>query len=214
MGTILVEKASIWRRMFFQDRMTASQLQKAGLARVLCSRYHKLCAGQLYCADDRFLSEPTKAITLDSGMMLIGLSECLRSSAEAEKALRDIIMLFFGSMEMGEIRRIDQTKFDLRHQLRMLNLWTQYRENTPLTPVLNFAAALLGHGDPPLHQSQDQKFTRLATALLPDAWAIYSKTVSFFGYAVDEPRIPHALEVHPSQLGRRSETLRQRLHSA
>src|SRR5215469_4299427 len=193
MGTILVEKASIWRRMFLQDRVTASELQKAGLERVLCSRYHKLCAGQLYCAA---LSEPTKAITLDTGMMLIGLSESLRCSTEAEKELRDIMILFFASMEIGEIRRLDPAKFDLRHQLRMLNLWTEFRENTPLTPVLNFAAALLEHGDYQLHQSQDQKLTRLATTLLPDAWAVYSKTVSFFGYTVDEPRIPHALEVH------------------
>jgi hypothetical protein len=212
MGTILIEKVSVWRRMFFQDRVTASELQKAGLARVLCSRYHKLRAGQLYSADRRLLGERTKAITLDTGMMLIGLSECLRCSAKAEKALRDIMMLFFGALEMGEIRHIDQAKLDLRHQLRMLNLWTQYRANTPLPPVLNFAAALLSHGDHQLHQSQDQKLTRLAAALLPDAWAIYSKTVSFFGYTVDEPAMSYALEVTPNQLSRKSEGIRQRLH--
>jgi hypothetical protein len=144
--------------------------------------------------------------------MLIGLSECLRCSTVAEKVLRDIMMLFFGSLELREIRQIDQAKLDLRHQLRMLNLWTQYRENNPLPPVLNFAAALLSHGDHQLDQSHDQKLARIATTLLPDAWAIYSKTVSFFGYTVDEPRMPHALEVHPNQLGRTSEPIRQRLH--
>jgi hypothetical protein len=44
----------------------------------------------LYRADGRLLREPTEAITLDTGMMLIGLSECLRSSIQAEKVLRDI----------------------------------------------------------------------------------------------------------------------------
>src|SRR6266550_6798912 len=85
MGTILVETDSIWQRIFPLDRVTASAEQKAGLARVLRSRYHKLCAGALYRAGGLPLKEPTEGITLDTGMMLIGLSECLRSSKEAEK---------------------------------------------------------------------------------------------------------------------------------
>ena len=98
MGTILVETGSIWWRIFQLDRVTASEEQKAGLARVLHSRHQKLCAGEIYRADGRSLREPTEAITLDTGMMLIGLSECLRSSRQAEKVLRDIIMLFFAAV--------------------------------------------------------------------------------------------------------------------
>src|SRR5947207_13412200 len=127
MGTILVENGSIWRRIFLPDPATASEEQKAGLVRVLQSRYHKVCAGELYRIDGEPLRAPSEAITLDTGMVLIGMSECLRSSSEAEKALRDIIMLFFAAMEMGEIRPADRAKLDLRHQLRMLNLWTEYR---------------------------------------------------------------------------------------
>jgi len=196
MGTILVETDSLWRRIFLLDRVSASEEQKAGLARVLQSRYHKVRAGELYCADGRLLGEPSKAITLDSGMMLIGLSECLRSSVQAEKVLRDIVMLFFGTVGISSeiCRKIDRAKLDLRHQLKMLSLWTRYRQNAPLMPVLNFAAALLSHGDPQPQQTGNQTVARIARALLPDAWAIYSKTVSFFGYAVDEPRIAQDLD--------------------
>ena len=95
MGTILVETGSIWRRIFLLDPVTASEEQKAGLVRVLQSRYHKVCAGELYRIDGQPLRAPTEAITLDTGMVLIGMSECLRSSSEAEKALRDIFMMFF-----------------------------------------------------------------------------------------------------------------------
>jgi hypothetical protein len=200
MGTILVETTSIWRRIFLLDRVTASEEQKAGLARVLHSRYQKLCAGELYRADGRALRNPTEAITLDTGMMLIGLSECLRSSSQAEKVLRDIIMLFFGAVGIpSEIcRKIDRAKLDLRRQLKMLSLWTQYRQNAPLMPVLNFAAALLSRGDPQLQQTGNQTLARMPKALLPDAWAIYSKTVSFFGYVVDEPRITQDFEAYRS----------------
>jgi hypothetical protein len=200
MGTILVETGSIWQRIFLLDRVTASEEQKAGLARVLQSRYHKLCAGELYRADGRPLREPTEAITLDTGMMLIGLSECLHSSSQAEKALRDIVMLFFGALVISSeaCRKIDRAKLDLRHQLKMLSLWTQYRQNAPLMPVLNFAAALLSRDDRQLQQTGNQTVARMARALLPDAWAIYSKTVSFFGYAVDEPRIARDPEAYRS----------------
>ena len=200
MGTSLVETGSFWRRIFLLDRVTASEEQKAGLARVLQSRYHKVCAGELYRADGRRLREPSEAITLDTGMMLIGLSECLRSSSQAEKVLRDIVMLFFETVGISDdiCRKIDRAKLDLRHQLKMLSLWTQYRQNAPLMPVLNFAAVLLSRGDPQPQKTGTQTVAPMARALLPDAWAIYSKTVSFFGYAVDEPRIAQDLEAYRS----------------
>ena len=66
MGTILVETGSIWRRIFLLDPVTASEEQKAGLVRVLQSRYHKVCAGELYRIDGQPLRAPTEAITLDT----------------------------------------------------------------------------------------------------------------------------------------------------
>ena len=219
MGTILVETGSIWRRIFLPEPVTASEVQKAGLARILQSRYHKLGVGELYRVGGRPLSEPTEAITLDTGIVLIGLSECLRSSSEAEKALRDILMLFFAALGISRevCRNLNRAELDLRHQLKMLNLWTQNRQNAPLMPVLNFAAGLLSHGDPQLHRTGHQTIARIARALLPDAWAIYSKTVSFFGYAVDEPRIPHVLDPSgrsPGQVAREDEPVREHLLSA
>jgi hypothetical protein len=219
MGTILVETGSIWRRIFLLDRATVSEEQKAGLVRVLRSRYHKLCVGELYRIDGKPLRAPTEAITLDTGMVLIGLSECLHSSSEAEKALRDIFMLFFAALGISRevCGRINRAELDLRHQLKMLNLWTQNRKNAPMMPVLNFAAALLAQGDPRLHQTGPQTIARMARALFPDAWAIYAKTVSFFGYTVDAPRITPVLDWHrrsPGQAAREDESVSERLLSA
>jgi hypothetical protein len=218
MGTILVETGSIWRRIFLLDPVTASEEQKAGLVRVLRSRYHKLCAGELYRIDGKPLRAPTEAITLDTGMVLIGLSECLRSANEAERALRDIFMLFFEALGISRevCGKINRAELDLRHQLKMLSLWTQNRQNAPMLPVLDFAAALLGHGDS-RHQTGPQAMARTARALFPDAWAIYAKTVSFFGYTVDPPRITPVLDWHrrsPGQAAREDESVTERLLSA
>jgi hypothetical protein len=219
MGTILVETGSIWRRIFRPDPVTASEAQKAGIVRVLLSRYQKLSVGELYLIDDRPLSEPTQAITLDTGMVLIGLSECLRSSSEAETAVRDILMLFFAALGISPevCRKVDRAELDLRCQRKMLSLWTQNRQNAPMMPVLNFAAALLSQGDPQLHQTGPQTIVRMARALFPDAWAIYAKTVSFFGYTVDAPRITPVLDWHrrsPGQVAREDESVSERLLSA
>jgi hypothetical protein len=218
MGTILVETGSIWRRIFLLDPATASEEQKAGLVRVLQSRYHKVCAGELYRIDGEPLRAPTEAITLDTGMVLIGMSECLRSSSEAEKALRDIVMMFFAGLGISRevCKNIDPSELDLRQQLNMLSLWTRCRQNAPLMPVLNFAAALLCRGEP--HETRPQTIAQMARALMPDAWTIYSKTVSFFGYTVDEPRIPDVLESHRrsphGQVAREAEPVHERLLSA
>ena len=218
MGTILVETGSIWRRIFLLDPATASEEQKAGLVRVLQSRYHKVCAGELYRIDGEPLRAPTEAITLDTGMVLIGMSECLRSSSEAEKALRDIVMMFFAGLGIPRevCKNIDPSELDLRQQLNMLSLWTRCRQNAPLMPVLNFAAALLCRGEP--HETRPHTIAQMARALMPDAWTIYSKTVSYFGYTVDEPRIPYVLESHrrspPGQVAPEAEPVHERLLSA
>jgi len=183
----------------------------------MLSRYQKLSVGELYLIDGRPLSEPTQAITLDTGMVLIGLSECLRSSSEAETALRAILMLFFAALGTSPevCRKVDRAELDLRGQRKMLSLWTQNRQNAPMMPVLNFAAALLSQGDPQLHQTGPQTIARMARALFPDAWAIYAKTVSFFGYTVDAPRISPVLDWHRRSPGQpEDESVSERLLSA
>ena len=195
MGTILIEKANSWHSIFAANRaMTASEEQKAALARVLRSRYHKLCAGELYRIDGRPLKEPTEAITVDTGMILIGLSECLGCSAEAENTLRQIIILFFASLGLSsEVRRsIDQNRLDIRYQLKMLQTWTRNRERSPLAAVLSFAAALLFPDEAEIEQDGDQTLTYAGRALFSDAWAIYSKTLNLFGHALDQPAIGRA----------------------
>jgi hypothetical protein len=160
----------------------------------LRSRYHKLCAGELYRIDGWPLKEPTEAITVDTGMILIGLSECLGCSAEAENTLRQIIILFFASLGIpNEVHRsIDQNRLDIRYQLKMLQTWTRHRKRSPLAAVLSFAAALLFRDEAEIEQNGDQTLTYVGRALFSDAWAIYSKTLNLFGHALDQPAIGRA----------------------
>ena len=127
-------------------------------------------------------------------MILIGLSECLGCSAEAENTLRQIIILFFASLGLAsEVRQsIDQNRLDIRYQLKMLQTWTRHRDRSPLAAVLSFAAALLFHDEAEIEQNGDQTLTYVGRALFSDAWAIYSKTLNLFGHALDQPAIGRA----------------------
>ena len=181
-----MHRANNWRRIFLLNRSTVSAAQKAALARVLASRYRRLCAGELYRIDEWPLPEPTEAVTIDTGLLLIGLYECLGDLDVAETALRDIVVLFLRSLHLPEEARrgIYPKRLDLRHQLAMLELWTnQHGRGPPWEPVLCFAACLLFHGQ------TEPTTTQIGKALSADAWALYSKTLSFFGRALDDARV-------------------------
>ena len=141
----------------------------------------------------RALSHPWLAVTrayrsrhIDTGLLLIGLYECLGELDEAETALRDIVVLFLCSLHLPEEaqRGIYPKRLDLRHQLEMLEIWTrQHRGESPWEPVLCFAARLL------FPDQTEPTTTQIGKALSADAWALYSKTLSFFGRALDDARV-------------------------
>src|SRR5205814_10283517 len=116
-----IHRANRWRRIFVLNRSTISAAQKTALARVLTSRYRRLCAGELYRIDGWPLPEPTEAVAIDTGLLLIGLSECLRDPDKAETALRDIVVLFLRSLDLPDDTRrsINANRLDLRHQWEM-----------------------------------------------------------------------------------------------
>ena len=163
---------------------TVSAAQKAALARVLASRYRRLCAGELYVVDGFPLTQPSEAVMIDIGLVLIGLFECLRDHREAEKVLRDIAVLFLrSSMREPDAAqsRIIPDKLDIRHGSEMLEIWMQHSEASRIAAVLRFAGRLLLRQQTTPNWDDDQTTMQIATALLPDAWELYSKTLNLFG---------------------------------
>ena len=196
MGTTPMHRASNWRRIFVVNRATATAEQKAALARVLASRYRRLRAGELYRIDGWPLQEPTEAITVDTGLLLIGLFECLKHRDEAEKTLREIVVLFLRSLDLSDDARrsIDPNRLELRKQFEMLNLWTRQRGRSPMTTVLSAAAAWLFRDQVGVDWGSGRTSRQIARALFPDAWALYSKTLNLFGRSLAEARVLHSAE--------------------
>jgi hypothetical protein len=185
-----------WRRIFFAGRpMAVSAAQKTALARVLAGRHRRLCAGELYRIDGWPLPEPTEAITIDSALILIGIFESMSDPDEAQKALRDIVVLFLRSLHLSDDARrsIDPNRLNIRYQLEMLQIWMQRRERSPMFAVLQFAAGLLFRDQVEIDWDSSQTTAQIASALIKDAWALYCKTLNLFGRALDDARVPHSL---------------------
>ncbi|HET9849419.1 MAG TPA: hypothetical protein VFR68_12800 [Candidatus Dormibacteraeota bacterium] len=184
MGMISSQKSSSSGRIFAaQPVLTVSAAQTTALARILASRYRRLSAGELYRIDGWPLPEPTEAITVDTALIFIGLSQCLGDHGEAETALRDIVVLFLRSLHLtDEARRsVKPNKLDLRHQWEMLRIWMKHRERSPMAAVLGFAAFLLFGNQIEGDGERGPTSRQLAGALFADAWALYSKTLNLFG---------------------------------
>lgn len=171
-----------WRRMLFLNGSSVSPAQRAALARVLASRYRRLCAGDLYRMGGLPLPEPTEAVTLDIALVLIGLCECLKNPDAAEKAVREIVVLFLRSTDLSDQARrmLKPERLDLRNELEMLKLWLQHREGSPMAAVLSYAARLPSREPTEPHWDRSTT-TQLPRALFPDASALYSKVLNLFG---------------------------------
>jgi hypothetical protein len=122
--------------------------------------------------------------------MLIGLNECLRDPDAAEKAVREIVVLFLRSTDLSDQARsiLKPERLNLRNELEMLKLWDQYKERSPMAAVLFYATRLLFREHAELHL-ENRTTAQLARALFPDASTLYSKVLNLFGRALDDAHV-------------------------
>lgn len=159
--------------------IAVAQEHKAALARALQSRYRKIKEGMLYYADGQSGRDFAEGVSVDLGMIFIGLVELLGSRKSAESALKDIITLFLYSFDPPPQDReyIEAKKFNLDRQFEMLRIWRASGAEQRLDAVLSIGARLLFGGE-----SSD--LARIARLLAPEAWSIYVRTLHVFGRSV------------------------------
>jgi hypothetical protein len=163
--------------------ITIAQEHKAALARALQSRHRKIKQGMLYYADGQPRRDFAEGVSIDLGMILIGLVESLGSRKLAENALKDITALFLDSFDPLPQDRayIEAKKFNLDRQFEMLRTWRASGADQRLEAVLLIGARLLFGGENP-------DLARIAGLLAPEAWSIYVRTLHVFGRSVQSAR--------------------------
>jgi hypothetical protein len=152
---------------------------KAALARALHSRYRKLQEGALYIVDGQRHKDFAEGISLDLGLILIALTECLGSRRAAEATLRDIIAVFldFFDPPAADRRYIEFRRFNLDRQFEMARAWQASHTDRRLEAVLSIGARLLF--------GAEIDAARIAKLLVRDARPIYVRTLRVFGRGVD-----------------------------
>jgi hypothetical protein len=163
-----------WRKL--PVRVTAEH--KAALARALQSRHRKLCEGTLYNVGDERPKDFAEGISIDLGLILIGLIECLGSRRAAEDTLKDVIAVFLNSFDppAADRRLIAARRFNLVRQFEMVRAWQASGANGSLEAVLSIGARLLfGTG---------ADSYRISKILVRDARPLYVRTLHVFGRGV------------------------------
>jgi len=163
--------------------ITIAQEHKAALARALQSRLRKIKEGMLYYADGQPGRDFAEGISIDLGMIFIGLVESLGSRKLAEHGLKDIIALFLDSFDPLPQDRayIEAKKFNLDRQFEMLRTWRASGPDQRFDAVLLIGARLLFRGE-------EADLARIARLLAPEAWSIYVRTLHVFGRSVQSLR--------------------------
>jgi hypothetical protein len=159
--------------------ISIAQEHKGALARALQSRYRKIQEGMLYSADGQPGRDFAEGVSIDLGMVLIALVECLGSRKLAEETLKDIIALFLQSFDPSPQDRenIEAKKFNLDRQFEMLRIWRGAGSDRRVDAVLLVGARFLFGAEYP-------DLPRIARLLTPDAWPIYVRTLHVFGRTV------------------------------
>jgi hypothetical protein len=151
---------------------------KAALARALQSRFRKLQEDRLYIVDGQRPKDFAEGISIDLGLILIGLTECLGSRRAAEAVLKDIIALFLNFFDppAADRRYIEFRRFNLDRQFEMARAWQASAADRRLEAVLSIGARLLF--------GAESDSARVAKLLVSDARPIYVRTLHVFGRAM------------------------------
>jgi hypothetical protein len=152
---------------------------KAALARALQSRFRKLQEGVLYIVDGQRPKDFAEGISIDLGLILIALTECLGSRRAAEATLKDIIAVFLNFFDPPAADRpfIEFKRFNLDRQYEMARAWQASLADQRLEAVLSIGARLL--------YGAEIDSARIAKLLVRDARPIYVRTLHVFGRAVN-----------------------------
>ncbi len=168
---------------------TISPDQLDQLYDLLTTRVQRLSRGELYRSEGMVPTDIARVIQVDSGLMLIGLSECVTDHRVAEAAVREVLHRWIGSLGLSEDEKADIScgeEIALDMQNEMLTCWVEKREEGSLAGLGLIVAGVLFKLDVDRRLTKDDSlaWARLGAALIDDIWEMYAKTKNLFGYSL------------------------------
>jgi hypothetical protein len=155
------------------------------LSEYLNERYGRLCNGELYKIEGYPPTNPMGVLEVDTGIMLIALTECLEERATAINGLKKIMHQF--TKKIGDEKKDfkDKTEEDvnIEAQEEVLRIKEENEEGGWLTQLCVIATHYFYNIDSgKLSEKENLALAELSAQNLNDAWEVYANTKNVFGW--------------------------------
>jgi hypothetical protein len=139
--------------------------------------------GELYNVNGRRPSQPTKILSVESGLMLIALSECVTDRQMAIDAVRDIVWRTLNVLAAQSMEGKLPSAISLTEQIDLLSIWEKNRDEGPLG-IMCYVIAHLLFGIEVKEDDKEHKrgVSEFSVKLVDDAWCVYATTKNVFGW--------------------------------
>ena len=162
---------------------TVSRHQIEELTSFLVERVERAQNGELYNVQGYKPTSPLNVITVDTGLMLIALSECVEGREAAISAARDVMWSAVQEIAPGSTQEQSKDDVSLDAQMELLSMWEENRDEGPLAGVCLVAFHLLYDIEP---KDGDKEHSRaigaMGAELIDDAWEVIATTKNVFGW--------------------------------
>jgi hypothetical protein len=167
-----------------QQTILNSQIER--LTEFLVERVHRMQDGNLYKFHGHYPSNPLSSITVDTGLMLIALIECLEDRDTAINAIREILWRAINRIAPDGVQGKTKEDISLNEQIELLKVWEENRNKGPLIGVCIVATHLLFDIKPkPGDKEHSRTVGEISAALVDDAWEVIATTKNAFGWNIE-----------------------------
>ncbi|MGH8072228.1 MAG: hypothetical protein ACRERE_44750, partial [Candidatus Entotheonellia bacterium] len=131
-------------------------------------------------------SNPLSSITVDTGLMLIALIECLEDRDTAIDAIREILWRAVNKIAPEGVQGKTKEDISLNEQIELLKIWEENRNKGSLIGVCIVAAHLLFDiKSKPGDKEHSRTVGEISAALVDDAWEVIVTTENAFGWNIE-----------------------------
>lgn len=156
------------------------------LAEFLSERYRRASKGELYKIEGHSPTDLANVIFVDTGVMLIALSECVEDLSTAQTALKHILYLAFTKMGITDDLPATPAKVPIESQMEIYLIKEEHEEQGWLSGVCLVATYLMyGIDADTLTEDEKVELGRLSAKNINDAWCAYATTMNVFGYDME-----------------------------
>lgn len=162
--------------------ITSSQIQD--LTEFMIERYERIKNGELYNIEDYSPVNAYGALEVDSGIMLIALSECVADIETAKSGLRKIMWNFVKSID-NESDLDGKTLEDINIEVaqEIFNIKQENEEGGWLSDVVLIAVQYLYDivlSD--FTDAEQREIGKYSVNMIDDTWSVFANTKNVFGY--------------------------------